>query len=438
MQGMSKKGIKLLEVEKGSIAEAIGLTTGDEILTANGHELPDELALKFHLAEDAVDLCVRRLSGIEEHFEVDLSESANLGIIIEEFRTKTCNNSCLFCFIDQLPPDVRPALRLKDDDYRLSFLHGNYITLTNMQDKELERIIEQRLSPLYVSVHATDPKLRMRILGRKKADDLERKIRKLADGNIRIHAQVVLLPGINDGKNLKKTVFDLFSFYPGVESVAIVPLGLSEYGTPKERLAPVTPGFCREVISQAAVWQNHFRTQIGRTFACLADEFYLQGEEAVPGSEYYDDFAQIEDGVGMTRLFLDNFEMELDKRRRRRLNLFGTIATGALFFKTLQLCIEKFNSKFGTRLQVLAVENRFMGRSVTVAGLLGGQDIAAALDGRTTGEFVIVPSEAISWIDEIFIDDTSLPNLAERIGIPVYSGGRTVHDFFDLLFELNR
>lgn len=438
MQGMPKKGIKLLEVEKSSIAEKIGLEPGDEILTVNGHELPDELALQFHLAEGTIELCVRRQSGQEKHFRFDSADRPDLGVKVEEFQTKTCNNSCIFCFVDQLPQGVRPGLKLKDDDYRLSFLHGNYVTLTNLQDKELDRIVEQRLSPLYVSVHSTDPELRARILGRRKPDNLERKLRKLAEGNIRIHAQVVLVPGINDGKNLEKTVFDLFAFYPGVESVAIVPLGLSGHGKPKELLTPIDSDFCRKVIDQTAVWQSLFRAQIGRTFSCLADEFYLQGERAIPDREYYDDFAQIEDGIGMVRSLLDDFEAELKKRRSRRLNLDGTIITGALFSKTLQSCIEKFNRKFKTQLRVLPVESQFMGGGVTVAGLLAGQDIAAALECVAAGNFVIVPSEALARTNQIFIDDIAIPDLADRIGVPVYPGGRTVGDFFRLLFELSR
>src|SRR5213593_1527183 len=291
---MTRRGIKIREVDAGSLGERIGLAPGDEIVAANGHPVPDELALKFYLAEELVDLEVRKSSGDERLMQVDLSDGECLGVQVEEFRTRTCNNGCLFCFIDQLPPGVRPALKVKDDDYRLSFLHGNYITLTNLPEKELDRMIEQALSPLFVSVHATDPELRTRILGRRKIDDLDRKMRKLISGGIRLHSQIVLMPGINDGKNLEKTVFDLYGYYPGVYSVAIVPLGLSDHGRPREVYAPVTPPFCREIIRQVAPWQEKFRREIHRTFAYIADEFYLQGQIPLPPTGYYDEFAQIE------------------------------------------------------------------------------------------------------------------------------------------------
>jgi len=366
---------------------------------------------------------------------VDVGEGAALGIKVEEFRTRICNNSCLFCFVDQLPQGVRPGLQVKDDDYRLSFLHGNYITLTNLQEKDIERIIEQRLSPLYVSVHATDPRLRTRILGRKKADNLDRKMKKLIAGGIQLHTQIVLMPEINDGINLKKTIFDLYRFYPGVSSIALVPLGLSDHGLPQSYLLPITASYCREVIQQVIPWQGHFRNQIGRTFAYLADEFYIQGGVKLPDTAYYDDFAQIEDGVGMVRKFLNEFDAELKRNNRWRPSLWATLVTARLFYPTLRDCVGRFNRKFGSQLQVCAVENRFLGKNITVAGLLSGQDIIIALNGRKPGDLIIIPNEAVSRNNGLLIDNISPDDLSQRLGKPVYSAGPTLHDFFQLLFE---
>jgi hypothetical protein len=256
-----RKGVRICKVEPGSLAENAGLEPGDEILAVNGQDVADELALKFYLAEGLVELDVRRADGREVRMKADLEEGHGLGVQIEDFRTRTCNNDCLFCFVKQLPPGVRQLLKVKDDDYRLSFLHGNYITLTNLSESDLDRIIEHSLSPLYVSVHATDPELRTRIMGRRKVDDLAGKMRKLIAGGIRIHAQIVLMPGLNDGEMLTRTVSDLYSYYPGVDSVAVVPLGLSDYGVVREQLEQVTPSFCRDIVRQAAPWQRRFRLE---------------------------------------------------------------------------------------------------------------------------------------------------------------------------------
>jgi putative radical SAM enzyme (TIGR03279 family) len=432
---MTKKGIRIIEVEAGSLGFRLGLAPGDEILTVNRNPIPDELALKFYLAEELVDLEVRRPSGIAQTLRLDLSEQGALGVRVEDFRTRTCNNACLFCFIDQLPSGVRPALRIKDDDYRLSFLHGNYITLTNLPENELDRIIDQALSPLYVSVHATDPELRTRVLGRKKPDDLDRKMRKLIDGGIRLNTQIVLMPEINDGPHLEKSLLDLYAYYPGVHSVAIVPLGLSDHGTPRQHFKPVTADYCRRIIGQVHPLQERFRNEIGRTFAYLADEFYIQGEAALPETGYYDDFAQYEDGIGMVRKFLNEFDAEIARRSRPLASLSGTLATAKLFHPFLSECIERFNAKFRSRLRVSCVENRFMGRDITVAGLLSGRDFLESFTGDGIGDFLIIPNEAVSRVDGRLVDNVTPDELSLRLGKPILASGSSMKDFFRLLFE---
>jgi putative radical SAM enzyme (TIGR03279 family) len=429
---MARAGVRIRQVEPGSPAHSLGLACGDEILSINGHAIPDEIALRFYLAEQTVRLEVRNPSG-ERTLFADLADGETLGVEVEDFRTRTCNNQCLFCFIDQLPQGVRPALAVKDDDYRLSFLHGNYITLTNMPERELDRIIEQALSPLYVSVHATDPVLRTQVLGRRKQDDLDGKMRKLISGGIRLHTQVVLMPEINDGANLDKTIGDLYAFHPGVASVAVVPLGLSEHGRPRDVYKPVTADYCREVISQASPWQERFRRETGRTFVYLADEFYIQGEAPLPDTAHYDEFAQIEDGIGMVRKFVDDFNREFALRRKPRPHLKGTLVTGRLFHPFLSECMNRFNRKFGSRLAVREVENRFMGRTITVAGLLAGHDISNALAGSDPGDFVVIPQEAVSRVDGILVDNLTPKDISKTLGRPVHTSGRTVHEFFTLL-----
>lgn len=433
---MPRRGVRIRAVEPGSPAHAAGLSPGDEILAVNGNLVADELALRFRLAEESIELEVLKADGRKEHIETELTDGRSLGVEVEDFRTRTCNNACLFCFVDQLPPGVRKSLKIKDDDYRLSFLHGDYITLTNLSERELDRIIEQALSPLYVSVHATDPELRTRIMGRKKPDDLAGKLRKLVNGGVRIHAQIVLMPGVNDGKHLLRTVLDLYSYFPGVGSVAIVPLGLSDHGPARERFIPVTPWFCREVIRQAAPWQRQFRRETGKGFVYLADEFYIQGGVPIPGSRYYDDFAQIEDGVGMVRRFLNEFASHLGRGYKLRRHLQGTLATGRLFYPFLQRCAAQLNRKLGARLDVVEVENRLLGRDIAVSGLIAGEDCIEALGGRSLGDFVVIPNEAVSRVDGILLDDMSPSDVARRLGRPVFPSGHAMRDFFELLQRL--
>ncbi len=433
---MPKKGIKVRFVEAGSPAERAGLTPGDEITAVNGHPVQDEIALKFYLAEhDSVELDLLKAGGTGVHVEADLAEGEAFGAELEDFRTRTCNNDCMFCFVNQLPPGVRQSLKIKDDDYRLSFLHGNYITLTNMADRELDRIVEHALSPLFVSVHATDPALRARIMGRKKADDLAGKLRRLIEGGIRIHAQIVLMPGVNDGEHLARTVFDLYSYHPGVSSVAIVPVGLSDFSPAEAGLSPVTPDFCCRIIQEATPWQDQFRLETGRGFAYLADEFYILARMPVPAAGYYDDFAQMEDGIGMVRMFLDEFTLHLKRRRKSRPDIRGTLATGRLFWPFLRDCAAELNHKLGSALEVVEVENQFMGRGITVAGLLSGRDFLAALSGRPLGDFVILPNECVSRVEGIFVDDLAPGDLSRDLGVPVFPSGRTMQDFFSLLFR---
>jgi NifB/MoaA-like Fe-S oxidoreductase len=258
-------------------------------------------------------------------------------------------------------------------------------------------------------------------------------MRKLIDGGIRLHTQIVLMPDINDGIHLEESVRRLYAYYPGVSSVAIVPLGLSDHGTPRDIYTPVSPPYCREIIRQVKPWQEQFRSEIGSTFAYLADEFYLQGGISLPETRHYDEFAQIEDGVGMVRKFLDDFEPELARRRKRRPRLRGTLATGRLFYPHLKDCAERFNDRLGSCLSVCEVENRFMGANITVAGLLGGADIIAALRGADPGDFVIIPNEAISRLDGVMVDNLTPAEVSAALGRPVHPSGRTMKDFFSLL-----
>lgn len=441
---MPETGIKILDVVPDSAADKIGLVAGDRLLTINGYEIADELALRFYLhSEETVVLRWRRAGGAIRRGKINFANEidfADPGIVVEDFPTRRCSNACVFCFVDQLPPEARPALRLKDDDYRLSFLHGNYVTLTNVTEKDISRIIEQRLSPLYVSVHATDPELRAHILGRKKADNLEKKLARLVRNGIRIHAQVVLMPGINDGVHLEKTIMDLYRLHPGVESVAVVPLGMSDYAPRGNGLRPVTPAYSRVFVRRINKWRRRFIDRAQSAFVFPADEFFLLAGESIPEQDYYEDFAQIEDGIGMVRHFLEDFESASARRRKPWAGLCGTLVTGRLFFPILERCIEELNRRTGAKLMVCAAENRFLGKRVTVAGLLSGGDVITALRGKSdkdVGDFVIIPGEALAFDNRLLLDDLTLNDLSRVLGMPVYSGGRSAGEFFKTLARLS-
>lgn len=431
---MLETGIRILEVAFGSVAERMGIEPGDRLLTINGNEIADELSLRFYLhTKKRAVLCWRQSNGVIRYGKINIDEAIDIGVIVEEFPTRRCSNSCIFCFVDQLPTAIRPALRVKDDDYRLSFLYGNYITLTNVTESDINRIIEQRLSPLYISVHTTDPALRARVLGQNKADNLITKLSRLVNGEIRIHAQVVLMPGINDGERLEKTVMDLYNFHPGVESVAIVPVGLSDYAPRENGLRPVTPAFSCSLVRHVNKWRRSFIERSQNAFVFLADEFYMLSREAIPERDYYEEFAQIEDGVGMVRRFLDDFTVATARCRESLIDHDGTLVTGMLFFPVLEKCIAELNRRTGAKFTVCAAENHFLGKRINVAGLLSGGDILAALRGRDIGNFVIIPGEALAFDNRLLLDDMTLDDLSQELDKPVYSGGRTVDELFKVL-----
>jgi len=336
----------------------------------NGRAVRDYLDFRFHTAgETELLLEVRKKSGEDWELELERAENEDFGFSFEQIVPRQCANECLFCFCKGNPTDARPSLFVRDEDIRLSFLYGNYTTLSSITEYELQRIIEQRLSPQYVSVHATDLNVRAYLLGvDKERADIRGTLKRLLDAGINVHAQVVLCPRINDGDVLLKTINDLAAEYPRITSVAIVPLGLTLYNT-DARLTRVTPEFCREVIHQVETLQTQLRARLGTNFAFLGDEIYLRGGRAVPPRAHYGEYPQIEDGVGMVRSFHEEFGRMIKRLERKRvgqLHSAGTILTGTLFAPVLQKLIDKLNARFRTRLSVVAVSNGYFGGDVSV------------------------------------------------------------------------
>ena len=430
-----RRGAQITEVAPASLGAELELEPGDRITKVNGRPVRDYLDFRFQTSgETRLVVEVRRRGGEDWELDIARDESEDFGLSFEQIVPRQCANECIFCFCKGNPTDARPSLFIRDEDIRLSFLYGNYTTLTSLTEDELHRIIEQRLSPQYVSVHATDLDVRAYLLGvDKQRADITKKLERLLDAGINIHAQVVLCPAINDGAILKRTIADLAAEYPRISSVAIVPLGLTRYNT-DARLTPVTSEFCARTINEVGKIQKELRKRLGTTFAFLGDEIYLRAGIRVPSRTHYGDYPQIEDGVGMVRSFENDFERMLKKLERqppkewRRAH--GTILTGTLFAPVLGKRIAELNEKLGTEIIVEAVENNYFGGDVSVAGLLTGSDLLAVRN-RIRGKFVLVPKQILKSDEEIMLDGSKLDDLQAAFGVPVYPVD--IHSFAKLL-----
>lgn len=434
-----RRGVEIADVTPNSLGADLELEPGDRIIKVNGRVVRDYLDFRFQTAgETELVLEVRKKGGDDWEVELERGEGEDFGLQFEQIVPRQCANECIFCFCNGNPADARPSLFIKDEDIRLSFLYGNYTTMTSITDDEMGRIVEQRLSPQYVSVHATDLDVRAYLLGiDKQRADIWPKVRRLLDADIEIHAQVVLCPGINDGDVLRKTILDLAAEYPRITSVAIVPLGLTRYNT-DSRLTAVTPEFCRNVIDQVGEIQKQLHAQLGTNFALLGDEIYLRAGRRIPGRSHYGDYPQIEDGVGMVRAFANDFA-RLTKRFAREApsginKRPATIFTGTLFAPELQKMIEKWNSRFGTKLRVEPLENTYFGGDVSVAGLLTGRDLLAARD-KVSGEFVLIPKQMLKSDEAIMLDGMKIDEVAQAIGVPVFAV--TLEELAALLLNKN-
>jgi putative radical SAM enzyme (TIGR03279 family) len=420
-----RRGVEICDVAPGSLGADMELETGDRIIKVNGRSVRDYLDFRFHTAGET-DLVfeVRKKNGDDWELELERGEGEDFGLTFEHIVPRQCANACIFCFCNGNPAEARPSLFIKDEDVRLSFLYGNYTTLTSITEDEMRRIVEQHLSPQYVSVHATDLEVRAYLLGiDKQRADISTKLARLLDAGIEVHAQVVLCPGINDGDVLRKTIFDLAAEYPRITSVAIVPLGLTRYNS-DERLTAVTQEFCRNVIDQVTAIQKKLRADLGTNFALLGDEIYLRAGRAIPATVHYGAYPQIEDGVGMVRSFVNEFAKVVKRiERDSSANLQhknGTILTGTLFAPVLRKLVGKLNDRFGSNLIVEPVENGYFGGDVSVAGLLTGRDLLSAR-ARVKGEFVLIPRQMLKSDEEIMLDGMRLSDVAHELRVPVHA-----------------
>ncbi|HTG00861.1 MAG TPA: DUF512 domain-containing protein [Nitrospirota bacterium] len=419
-------------VEPGGIADGLGIKKGDAICTINRQPVNDVIDFKFLTAEEHLTLRIANPHGHTRIISLHKEFDDSLGLAFASIRVKRCRNKCIFCFVDQMPPGCRKSLSVKDDDYRASFLYGNYITLGSLSEQDWQRIFDLRLSPLYISVHATDPALRSFIIGNKKAPDILTNLRRLADGGIRMHTQIVLSPGINDGRFLMRTLDDLAGLYPSVISIAVVPVGLTSYRKNLYPLRTYTRREAREVIAMVNAFGNRLKKQFGSRVVYVSDEFYIKAQVPVPPAAYYEEFPQIENGVGMVADFLQNAARVRLPARIAKLSL--TLVTGMSFANVLRDTAVRLKRVAGLTYRVVAARSFFFGSSVTVAGLLTAGDIAASLKGKRLGDIVLIPAESLREGDNVFLDDENLESLERKIGVPV----KAVSHFRDLAAILRK
>jgi len=402
------------QVHEGTFAEEIGLKKGDIVLSMNGRPVNDIIDYMYYSRDDAINLKIMRGTR-SRSFNVKQKEGEPLGFELKPFRTKTCRNKCIFCFVHQLPKGMRKTLYLKDDDYRMSFLFGNYITLSNLKPKEKKRILEQKLSPLYVSIHSTNNDIRRKMIGNQKAPDIIQELMDFTSQKIRIHCQIVVCPGLNDGDELVNTIKDLQKFYPYISSIAVVPVGLTKYHKPTVK--QVTKEDALKVIDIVKNFRRRLKRRHGDPLVYLADEFYLKAGLALPPLKEYGDLAQLENGVGLIPLFLQEAKrIKIPKKiEPKKVAIF----TGASFMPVLQEFAEKFKSVEGLTLDLFKVENKFFGPSVTVTGLLTGKDIVKTILGKTKADCLLVPSITLRNGSDVFLDNVTLKDLSESLGMDV-------------------
>ena len=429
---LRRSGVQITAVEPDSLGDELGLEAGDRLLRVNDVRLRDVLDWRFHAGgETELTLSVEKHTGELWELDIEIDEGMDWGIEFETIMPRQCANDCIFCFIKQNPEGSRRSLFIKDEDIRLSFLHGNYTTMTNLTEREFRRIVEQRLSPQYVSVHATEPELRRYMLGRQTPDDIVATIGRLVAEGIEVHAQIVLCPEINDGPALDRTVHDLARLHPGVVSTAIVPLGFSQIHTDRDKLTAATDEWCGAVIDQVRPWQRAFRRTIGTTFAFLGDEFYIRSGRPLPSARHYGEYPQIEDGVGMVRRFIRHLDAALEAGVRIPDRLrHGTLATGLLFHPTLEGAVACLNARCGGALATLPVTNRYFGEEITVAGLLTGRCFEA-VRSRITGDFLVIPSDSLRSHDRVFLDGMSPADLPRSVEVVPTDGVALRHLLLD-------
>ena len=429
--------VKIMSVLPRSRAARQGIMGGDVLISINGNEICDVLDYRFYLTERVVTLRLSR-DGEEYTVTVKKGEYDDIGLDFETplmDKKQTCKNGCIFCFIDQNPEGLRESLYFKDDDSRLSFIHGNYITLTNMTEKDVARIVKMRFSPINISIHTTNPELRVRMMKNKRSGEVLKYLDDFKNAGLTMCGQIVLCRGINDGEELRRSLTDLEAYYPNMSSVAIVPAGLTKF---RDKLYPLTD-FTREeaaaVIDMVDSFANEHREKLGTRLFYCADEFYLKANRPIPKADYYEDYPQIENGVGMLRSTCDEFGMAVEdflELEKRDISRKISIATGVASYAMIsEICDKTMRICPNLQINIYKIVNYFFGESITVSGLLTGKDISSQLEGQDLGEELLIPQNALRHGEDVFLCNMTVTELEERLGVrvtPVSSDGYELLD----------
>lgn len=430
------------QIEPGSIAEELGIEPGDMLLSVNGQEIEDVFDYHYLINDEELVLLIVKADGEEWELEIEKDYEEDLGIefeqgLMDEYRS--CRNKCMFCFIDQMPKGMRETLYFKDDDSRLSFLQGNYVTLTNMSDHDIDRIIRYRLEPINISFHTTNPQLRCRMLHNRFAGEALEKVQKLYEAGIEMNGQIVLCRGINDGEELERTIRELSGYLPYLRSVSVVPVGLTKY---REGLFPLESFTCedaKKVLETIHRWQKRLYKEWGVHFIHAGDEWYLLAGEEMPEEERYDGYLQLENGVGMMRLLENEFEEAYEKLSGDHLAREVSFATGKLAYPLLCRFAERIKEKYpAVTIYPYEIENRFFGEKITVAGLITGQDLKEQLAEKKLGDALLLPCNMFRSQEEVFLDDVTLSELKDALQSDIDIVKSSGQDFIDAILKIRR
>ena len=427
------------QVLDGGIAQEMGIEPGDRLLQINGEEITDIFDYQYMIQDEYIEVLIQKPDGGEWLLEIDKEYEEDLGVefengLMDEYRS--CCNKCIFCFIDQMPQGMRETLYFKDDDSRLSFLQGNYVTLTNMSDKDIDRIIKYHLAPINVSFQTTNPELRCQMLHNRFAGEALKKVDRLYEAGIPMNGQIVLCKGVNDGAELERSISDLTKYLPVLESVSVVPVGLSKFRKGLYPLEPFTREDAKAVLEMIHGWQERVYQEYGFHFIHASDEWYILAGEELPNAENYDGYLQLENGVGMLRLLMDEFEEALEQRKQIKVERHQelSIATGVLAYPYIKRMAGRMEEAFPTlKIYVYPIVNEFFGERITVSGLLTGQDIEKQLKGKLLGESLLLPQNVLRSGETVFLDDMKLEELEKALQVRIDIVKSSGYDFVDII-----